>query len=498
MSDAFRALQKAWYHRQTATVRLRKVLCRRSQRKVWLAPRGIHSFQDPRKGLVNKAFNEAYDEAYGKQPLGIALPAYDPDTKAPLNGAAWLKDHGVWNDYQNGENNFFKMLAEGPLRTAAAGMDAVMRTMYATARGAEAAPWWSPAHPIGAVASAALEGAFPELMPHLAPVAAAKDVGVIGGRAPENVAREALAPRGPSPTEVVLPNLETREATPAPATIHEAARQLEPDLFAQYDVLQDTKNQYHGMIQEALDSDLPKERVDQLRVEMNEVDAQLREIAPDVNKAYRQARDMVPEPPPIEPPFTETEVSATFGEQLPTPTFSVDVKPTEGGFDVNTREGTFFVKGEEEARRLLSQYGGASDANVFNLLQRRASIQADVARQLVAAGRPDLEARASGALVQAHYESRTARFGGALGSARDLYEKEAPSIATAEGRARGRLNLTDNAITLMKDADASTFVHETAHGWLEELQRDAQHEKAPPDLVADMESVRAWLGSKAQ
>ncbi len=339
------------------------------------------------------------------------------------------------------------------MRPAAAGMDAFMRTMYATARGAEAAPWWSPAHPIGAVASAALEGAFPELMPHLAPVAAAKDVGVIGGRAPENIAREAMAPRGPSPTEVVLPNLETREATPAPATIHEAARQLEPDLMTQYDALTDTKNQYLGMIQEAVDSDLPKERIDQFRVEMNDVDVQLREIAPDVNKAYKQARDMVPEPPPIEP------------TAVPEP-------------------------------EMLAEPQTPQQQEMYNLLQRRPSIQVDVTRQLVDAGRSEVEARASGALVQAHYESRAARFGGALGSARDLYEKEAPSIASAEGRARGRLNLTDNTITLMKDADASTFMHETMHGWLEELQRDAQNEKAPPDLIEDVNAVRAWVGAK--
>jgi hypothetical protein len=439
-------------------------------------------FRDPRKGLVNKAFNEAYDEAYGKQPLGVS-PEFEKV----------MRDTGVWNDYSTNSYSLIKGLNEGVMRPAAVGMDAFMRTMYATARGAAATPWWSPAHPIGAVASAALEGAFPELMPHLAPVAAAKDVGVLDrAPAPETVARERMAPRGPSATEIVLPGLDPREVTPSPSNIHEAARQLEPDLFTQYDALQDTKNNYLGMIDELsnqprepsqrvreleaslqgetserrweriqerltaqveADAAAAKERVDSLRVEMNTVDAQMREIAPDVSDAYKRARDIVPEPPPIEPaavPEPETLVEPQTPEQ---------------------RE-------------------------IYNLLQRRPTIAADVTRQLVAAGRPEDEARASAALIQAHYEARAARFGGALGSARDLYERDDPIIQAGEGRARGRLDLVRNQVTLMKDADASTFVHETAHGWLEELQRDAQHEKAPPDLIADLNAVRDWLGAE--
>jgi hypothetical protein len=290
-------------------------------------------FRDPRKGLVNKAFNDAYDEAYGKQPLGIGKDAEKV-----------LRDYGVWNDYNSNNYSLLKAMNEGVMRPAAAGMDAFMRTMYATARGAEATPWWSPAHPIGAVASAALEGAFPELMPHLRPVGAAKDAGVLDRRlpSPETIARERMAPGGGA-SEIVMPGLETREATPSPSNIHEAARQIEPDLFSQYDSLMDTKNSYLGMIaeldearanatgmsaeaariqatletetsarrrerlqqqldaQRAHDDAVAKERIDSLRGEMLTVDEQMRDIAPDVSDAYRRARDMVPDPPPIEP-----------------------------------------------------------------------------------------------------------------------------------------------------------------------------------------------------
>jgi hypothetical protein len=99
--------------------------------------------------------------------------------------------------------------------------------------------------------------------------------------------------------------------------------------------------------------------------------------------------------------------------------------------------------------------------------------------------------------VQAHYEARANRFGGALGSARDLYERDDPLIqAGEEGRARGRLDLVRNQITLFKAADASSFVHETAHQWLEEIQRDALHDQAPPDLKDDVAAIRSWLGTE--
>lgn len=67
--------------------------------------------------------------------------------------------------------------------------------------------------------------------------------------------------------------------------------------------------------------------------------------------------------------------------------------------------------------------------------------------------------------------------------------------------ARGKIRLSQNArpvITLMRDANASTFIHETGHQWLEELVRDAGHEAAPDDLKADAQTVRDWLGNAGE
>jgi hypothetical protein len=60
--------------------------------------------------------------------------------------------------------------------------------------------------------------------------------------------------------------------------------------------------------------------------------------------------------------------------------------------------------------------------------QQRDYIRADVARQLVKAGRPEEEAQAAGALEAAYYETRAARFGGKLGTPEELYEREGPEI----------------------------------------------------------------------
>lgn len=68
--------------------------------------------------------------------------------------------------------------------------------------------------------------------------------------------------------------------------------------------------------------------------------------------------------------------------------------------------------------------------------------------------------------------------------ARDLKQDQRGAITLREGR---------NLIRLFKNADASTFLHETGHQWLEELVKDAQREGAPKDLLDDVETVRKYV-----
>lgn len=260
---------------------------------------------------------------------------------------------------------------------------------------------------------------------------------------------------------------------------------------------------------------------------------------------------------------------------------------------------------------------------------QHAAIAEDVRQKLIAAGRSDDEARATGALVAERYTTRAARMRGALGTARELYEREGPQITralaqeTSTPRAeetaatgaepmtaresqglpppkeyriavgyndrysrngvplrwrrfqdwtpgkivkvgftdglkvvgmhaaenagdadgfvlqgqngqvynftphRGLAKLSDDeaqtalaavhaqnatreleqekrgsirlrhgersTIRLARDADASTFVHESAHDWLEQMARDAEHPQAPQQMGADLAAVRSWL-----
>lgn len=74
------------------------------------------------------------------------------------------------------------------------------------------------------------------------------------------------------------------------------------------------------------------------------------------------------------------------------------------------------------------------------------------------------------------------------------------TLKTYYQKARGKIRLaTDDAkaaITLFKTADASTFIHETGHSWLDEMMRYAKAEDAPAGLLKDRDAVNAWLGVK--
>ena len=63
--------------------------------------------------------------------------------------------------------------------------------------------------------------------------------------------------------------------------------------------------------------------------------------------------------------------------------------------------------------------------------------------------------------------------------------------------AQGKIRLTQDGrsvITLMKSANASTFLHETGHDWLERMVRDAADPDAPEAMRTDAATVRKYLG----
>lgn len=298
-----------------------------------------------------------------------------------------------------------------------------------------------------------------------------------------------------------------------PQTVHDVARQVDPVTFTQYDELQKRQASYRqwisdfsdrrkteaeanapnakeiadledkiknepvnarqaGRRQDALDR-LKQERDDSIseavkidspdmarvRRALQQNDFAMRDLAPKIGAAYREAEGRMPPPPAEEavPAVTKPEVA----EAIPA---------------------------AEAPKEALEQ----------KPVQPPTSIRDKVSKDLTDLGRPKEEADAAGEILNAHYQTRSERFKGKLGTAEEMYDRDAPNIRQAYNRKnRGKISLATQmakaTIALFRDADASTFFHETGHHWLDELLQDAQHPDAPQDLKDDATAVRKWL-----
>lgn len=481
------------------------------------------------------AYGQGVENAWGDQPLGLS-----PENQQ------WMRDHGIFNDFQKSSTSFWKTLNEAVIRDSAFVADLAQRGAVALTYGGVKGIAETPGVPAIAavpagIATAGME-AFPAghltgfptpalpTAPGLSILNAARAAKIIGPEdeagwkgtaAPAEAPPAAPAPEPaatPSPAGVAAEATPPPEPAPAAAPapdLHETARQLAPDVFGEYDAAslrRDTFRQWISDLSdmrdqgtspaiteldrnidalrsarlEAAPADRPGMANDitaleeqrrgladalpaqgdtpemaMLRQHLMDADFRMRDLAPDVRAAYQRAAggEQAPEmaEPVVEPPAPEAVAAPAAAPPeaapaIPEPTGHPPPMP----------------------------------------------IAADVSRQLVAAGRPQDEADAAGALVAARYEARAAAFGGAKGSAADLYAAEAPRIQRGSARARrGNFRIAaDQAqatIRLFGNADASTFIHETGHDWLEQLVRDAADEKAPEQLQTDAQTVRDWL-----
>jgi hypothetical protein len=294
---------------------------------------------------------------------------------------------------------------------------------------------------------------------------------------PSEVSEQNVA--GPGVTEATFMGSEQRNPTAEAAAQHTAgveesligpvrspelettARQKEPDLFAEYDALQTRVNTERAWInsrnepkpyqfleleerRDALQKELdehtaarngydrgPRARqlkaqirqieaehtelrergeafaageaaetpeIAQSRKRLTEADAELRALAPRVQAAYRAAADytgaqtVAPPPPEVAAPQQ--------------PTAETPAGVTQAGVPV----------------------GAATPQAAGSVSEQRAFIAKDIEGKMIAAGRPPEEAALAGQLVAARYVARAQRFGGALGTALDLYKSEGPKI----------------------------------------------------------------------
>lgn len=429
----------------------------------------------------------------------------------------------------------------------------------------------------------------------------AKDMGAIGvpedvymgtKEAPEGtVVAQAPLARPEAPTAEIAP-----EAPPVtPPSIDTVARQIDPDTFKTFDALTQEKATYMrwlGDLKETRDqtatADLDKQIAEQqakledatgkraatyrnrvadlteqraqaladvqqgdtpdmakVRQSLMQADYKMRDLAPTVGEAYRQAREQIgPEPEPEIPAPVEQPAAPV---QEPTPEAAPVAEPEAmravpdsafNGDVLNALENVIYgehydgapvplpnVGMRPEEIDALEKAGLATDgkmsadqfASYAAERERRtapkpraaqlgpeapptrtpvADIAQDVSQKLVSAGRPAEEADAAGQLIAAHYDARAANLGT---ESTKLYADEAPGVEGATRGRKGELGRTivkdsQTTIRLMKNADASTFIHETGHNWLEEMMRDAQDDRAVQSVKDDAQTVRGWLG----
>lgn len=71
-----------------------------------------------------------------------------------------------------------------------------------------------------------------------------------------------------------------------------------------------------------------------------------------------------------------------------------------------------------------------------------------------------------------------------------------PELQQENMTARGSYNPKTNVITLLRNADLSTFLHESGHFFLETMNKIALDENAPEAIKQDMQATFNWLGVK--
>lgn len=312
-------------------------------------------------------------------------------------------------------------------------------------------------------------------------------------------------------------------APPATPDVHAVARQLAPDIMGQYDKINDRQEDVRTQLSDlsaqrtkALDDQiqairdakeggygklqsLMKKREDilaagdtpemqQLRQQLQSLDLQKRNLAPEVPTAYRAAQAHMP--PEVAPETVETQQTPQVTAETPQvegQKLQVAHGEQAGSLDIGSQ-----LKGktvEPAPQGQLSLEGS---------IPPRIDIADDVSRKLVASGRPADEAQASGQVVAKMYQYFSDIYGGAKGTDEDFYRKFAPDITKSNraGKILGEtfLNGTSTLIRLAKKANASTFVHEAAHHFLDMMDRFSKEDGAPQKLLDDMQKIREWSG----
>lgn len=427
-----------------------------------------------------------------------------------------LINAGIFNDYMKGENNINKAVNEAFIRPAAAALDAGYRGVNAAMGGVGSAVQQASVE-ADAQLPKPIQGLLPQLteyalttpalmeahsLPH--EVAQARANAVIGETEETYFGLQEPTPEQARGRDAAKASIEQPPEVPAPQDIHQAVRQANPELFDQYDTLTNVRKGYSDYLgkafdeqtkeistpfdeqistlqskiedankrktkiyqaqiddltdqkQKALDvrADTPEMQI--VRSASRQADYQMRDMAPDVSAAYRDAQAKMPSEETIEP--------------------AQEAKAPEEEPQENTQEST--------PPPLPS------------------AITMDVSRQLQRAGRPKEEADAASQLIASHYQS-ISDLGWTKGTPEEIYAKDFPRVKQGKqtSATQGKLHIPfeknlKSTMTLFGKADASTFIHETGHHFLDEMMKYAKAEDAPESLLTDVKTIKDWLKSE--
>jgi hypothetical protein len=174
-----------------------------------------------------------------------------------------------------------------------------------------------------------------------------------------------------------------------------------------------------------------------------------------------------------------------------------ELKAEAGG--MTAAEGAQFFQNAKEdmtarAQELVKQQEEGPQAD----LQK---ISDTLLQQMTATGRyPADVAKASLAPVTEFYRTMSERAGMTPG---EMFEKyplriagENPAGEMLDQSARGAFDPATKTVALLRDADLSTFLHESGHFFLQTLGDLAGREDAPQGIREDMQTFLSWAGGK--
>lgn len=347
----------------------------------------------------------------------------------------YLKKRGIFNDYVNGQASLLKANAETLARSGAVIVNGAIYGVPAVFHGLQDAVFEAGQQAegtflgksvgVGRLARdvAASFEALPDTL-HIAHVpvpqalATALDLNVIGSggeAAWKGVAREEVPPPPPAraesepggPTAPVEAAAEALPSTPAAAPdVHAIARTIAPQTFTEFDSLEKRRDLFRKWIDDPENVVPPN-----VPQELKAIETRLRELEPAVTAAYDKAKEGLPDVGPASTDTPAAGASTSEAGAAPAP---------------QAEEGTVPAEGAAPSR--VAGEAGTQAAPPRSIEDQRDYIVQDVKRQMAAAGRPADEAAAVAQLVAARYETRAARMGGALGTAEELYDREAAEI----------------------------------------------------------------------